>query len=94
MLPLRLLGYTREMVREAGLEPAESPRSERGAFANLTTPATTGAHGGSRTHKQQALDLPDIPVLLRAHGPSGRIRTDKPRGLSSRGRPVPFTPGD
>lgn len=39
------LGYTRVVVREVGLEPTKSPRSERGAFANLTTPAMVETDG-------------------------------------------------
>jgi hypothetical protein len=40
----------RQMVGQVGLEPTESPRSERGAFANLTT-ARWSARSDSNRHR-------------------------------------------
>ena len=73
--------------------PQGSTRLQRAAIATLPR-LRIGARGESRTHKQQALDLPDMPVLLHAQiDPSGGTRTHKPRGLRSRGRPIPVTLG-
>src|SRR5687767_9416666 len=53
------------MVREVGVEPTKSPRSERGAFANLTTPATPGDDGRTRTfvaRRQLVYSQPRLPL--------------------------------
>ena len=83
------------MVREVGVEPTKSPRSERGAFTNLTTPARTNWSGlrdsNSQQHASQA--CASTKVAPRPDGPRAWIRTTKPQGLSLRGRPVPVTRG-
>lgn len=86
--PARCHSASLPMVREVGLEPTESPRSERGAFANLTTRACDGRHGGSRTHTAQALNLLTLPVGLRAVGAPRWIRTSTNQGLSLTPLPV------
>lgn len=48
VLPLDEAGT--KMVGEAGFEPAKSPRSERGAFANLTTRPIWSARSDSNRH--------------------------------------------
>lgn len=54
----------RTLVGPVGLEPTESLRSERSAFADLTT-ARTGGVGAIRTHTAQALNLLTLPIGLR-----------------------------
>jgi hypothetical protein len=76
------------VVGEVGVEPTKYPRSERGAFANLTT-RPIGPVGGSRTHTVQALDLLPLPVGLRPdNGPRRWSRTSTEQGLSLSPLPI------
>lgn len=86
----RLAGRSPEMVGEEGFEPSESPRSERGAFANLTTRPGVGPAPRIRTGNLQALDLTPLPVGLEPDGPPRWIRTSTDQGLSL--MPLPIGP--
>lgn len=64
----------RRMVGEVGFEPTASPRSERGAFASLTTPRWSARSDSNRHYPApRAGDSASWPTC--GNGGRGRIRT-------------------
>jgi hypothetical protein len=60
------------MVREGGFEPPKSPRSERGAFASLTTPGWCRRSDSNRHYTgPQPVDSANWPTTALMVGPAG-----------------------
>lgn len=83
--------FNAEMVGQVGVEPTKSPRSERGAFANLTTARWCRRADSNRHYAaSQTADSTNWPTS--ANGGSAQIRTEKLSRLERDALPFSYGP--